>query len=192
MNGLSGIFIFPREDKKKLETLNVLTYEDIENLNIKAIVEKALKNVIESTEKLGMKITSDTDWKFVDIILRDLDNDCKFDDIECDIDNDCTINSKNTNVEDVDICASSSILFDDSDFKLESLELKDFSKQISRKSITENSPFVEIKVNDKIMIVKKSSYCWLLDECKGKISTDRLRRFITLNNTNKRKNCTKV
>jgi len=99
--------------------------------------------------------------------------------------------TENLVVEDVDICASSSILLDESDFKLESLELKDFSKRISRKSITENSPFVEIKVNDKIMIVKKS-YCWLLDQCKGKISTDRLRRFITLNNTNKRKNCTKV
>ena len=65
---------------------------------------------------MGIKITSDTDWKVVDILLRNLDNDCKLDDIERDIDNDCTINSKNTNVEDMDICASSSILFDNFDF----------------------------------------------------------------------------
>lgn len=43
------------------------------------------------------------------------------------------------------------------------------------------------------MIVKKSSYCWFLDECKGKISTDRLRRFISSNKINKRtKNCTEM
>jgi len=42
------------------------------------------------------------------------------------------------------------------------------------------------------MIVKKSSYCWLLDECNGKVSTDRLRRFITDNTNNKTKNCTKM
>jgi len=56
MNDLSGIFIFPREDKKELETLNVLTYEDIENLNIKEIVEKALKNV---TERLLMLLKNE-------------------------------------------------------------------------------------------------------------------------------------
>lgn len=194
VNDLSGIFRFPREDKKKLKPLNVFTYEDIENINIVEIVEKALKNAVENTEKLGMKITSDTDWKLIDIPLQTLDNDCKFDDAEHEIDNNCIINARSTNVEDVDfdICASSSIFLDNSDFKLENLELKDFSKQISRKSITENSPFIEIKVNNKIMIVKKS-YCWLLDENKGKISTDRLRRFITVNKTNKRtKSYTKV
>jgi len=41
------------------------------------------------------------------------------------------------------------------------------------------------------MIVKKSSYCWLLDECNGKVSTYKLP--FTTNNTNKRtKNRTKM
>lgn len=113
--------------------------------------------------------------------MQTLDNDSKFDDIECEIDNHCTINTKNIDVDNIDICASNSILFDNpGDFQLESLELKDFSKQVPQESITENSPFIEIKVDNK-MIVKKSSYCWFLDECKGKISKDRLRRFITVN-----------
>lgn len=173
-NDLSGIFKFPKEDKKMSKTQNsVFTYEVIENLNIKEIIEEALKNAIEKTEKLGMKIEIDTDWKFVDISLHSplhmLKDNCKFDNIECEIDNDCTINARSTNVEDVD----NSILFDNPDnFKLKSLELKDFSKQFSQKSITENSPFIEI-INDKIMIVKKSSYCWFLDDCKSKVSTDR-------------------
>lgn len=131
------------------KTQNILTYEVIESLNIKEIVEEALKNAIENTEKLGMKIESDTDWKFVDIPLHMLKDDCKFDDIEHEIDNDCTINARSINVDDVD----NSILFDNpDDFKLKSLGLKDFSKQLSQKSITENSPFIEITVNDKIMI----------------------------------------
>lgn len=189
MNDLSGVFKFPRQDKKMLKTESVLTYEIIENLNVKEIIELALKNAIENTNKLGMKIENDTHWKFINIPLQIVD-DNKFDDTEREIDNDCSINIGSTNVEDVD----NSILFDNSDnFKLESLELKDFSKQVSQKSITEDSPFIEIKVNDKIMIVKKSSYCWLLDECKGKVSTDRLQRFITSNKINKRtKNCTKM
>lgn len=190
MNDLSGVFKFPREDKKTLKIQNVLTYEAIENLKIEEIIEEALKNAIESTEKLGMKIKSDADWKLVDIPLQTVDDDCKFDDIEREIDNDCSINVRSTNVEDI----NNSILFDNlGDFKLENLELKDFSKQVPQKSITENSPFIKIKVNDKIMIVKKSSYCWFLDECNGKVSTDRLRRFITGNKINKRKkNYTKM
>lgn len=134
MNDLQGIFKFPREDTKKLKcsnTLNVFTCKDIEDLNITEIVNDSLKNVIKSTEELGIQITSDTDWKLVDIPLQTLDDDCKFDDMEYEIDNGCVINAKSTNVEDVDICVSSSVLFDDpNDIKLENLELKDFSEKV--------------------------------------------------------------
>jgi len=148
MNDLSEVFKFPRKTKKALKTQNVLTYEVIENLEIKEIVEKALKNAIENTEKLGIKIKSDTDWKFIDIPLQTINDDCKFDDIEREIDNNCCINARSTSVEDVD----NSILFDNSDdFKSERLELKDFS---STTEITENSLFIMIKTNGKIIIVK--------------------------------------
>ncbi|KAL0100589.1 hypothetical protein PUN28_019732 [Cardiocondyla obscurior] len=190
MNDLQEIFKFPREDKKKLKcsnTLNVITCKDIEDLNITEIVEEALKNAIKSTEELGIEVTSDTDWKLVDIPLQTLDDDCKFEDMECEIDNNCIINAKSTNTEDVDICISNSDLFDDpNDIRSENLELKDFSEKVSKSSIIENSPFIEIEINKKIIVVKKSSYCWLLDEGNGKISTDRLRRFMTGNTINKR------
>jgi len=55
MNDLSGVFKFSRENKKTSKTQNVRTYEVIENLKIKEIVEKALKNAIGNTEKLGIK-----------------------------------------------------------------------------------------------------------------------------------------
>jgi len=62
--------------------------------------------------------------------------------IKREIDNDCCINAKSINVEKVD----NSILFDNfDDFKSKRLELKDFSRQILQKSITENSLFIKIK-----------------------------------------------
>ncbi|KAL0100980.1 hypothetical protein PUN28_019401 [Cardiocondyla obscurior] len=174
MNDLQEIFKFSREDKKKLKcsnTLNVITCKDIEDLNITEIVEEALKNAIKSTEELGIEVTSDTDWKLVDIPLQTLDDDCKFED-------------GITNTEDVDICISNSDLFDDpNDIRSKNLELKDFSEKVSKSSITENSLFIEIEINNKIIVVKKFSYCWFLDEGNGKISTDRLRRFMTVSSS---------
>lgn len=51
------------------------------------------------------------------------------------------------------------------------------------KSFFENGPFLKIKCNQKIIIIKKSSLCWLLDEGCDKISSDRLQRFISKNKT---------
>lgn len=41
-----------------------------------------------------------------------------------------------------------------------------------------NTEFVCVTVNNKDLIIKKSSLCWLLDNKCNKISNDRLRRFI--------------
>jgi len=65
-------------------------------------LSKALKNAIKSNKKLGIKIKSDIDWKFIDIPLQTVNGDCKFNDTECEIDNDCCINARSTSVEDVD------------------------------------------------------------------------------------------
>lgn len=56
------------------------------------------------------------------------------------------------------------------------LTLKDFS--VSKNCIDENSPFVEIKFDDNIkrIVVKKSSFCWLLRKDWQRMSSDRLRR----------------
>ncbi|CAH1112900.1 unnamed protein product [Psylliodes chrysocephalus] len=56
------------------------------------------------------------------------------------------------------------------------LDLKDYSDRI--KSVDENSPYVKVQLKDKSAIIKKSSYCWLLSESNGRISNDRLKRFI--------------
>jgi hypothetical protein len=54
--------------------------------------------------------------------------------------------------------------------------LRDFSKKV--RSVTEKSPYIKIIIDEKSYIIKKSSYCWLLDQSNGRVGTDRLKRFI--------------
>lgn len=56
------------------------------------------------------------------------------------------------------------------------IDLKDYSA--TNIDLCEMSPFLEVVLpNNKHIVTKKSSYCWLLEEGKGRISTDRLKRF---------------
>ena len=58
------------------------------------------------------------------------------------------------------------------------IDLKDYSAK--NVSISEESPFLKLVLpNNKTTVIKKSSYCLLLDEGNGKISTDRLKRFVS-------------
>lgn len=67
--------------------------------------------------------------------------------------------------------------------EMDSLDLKDFSNKFTEADITEKSPYVRVKLKEKYLIIKKSSFCWLLDESSGKVSKDRLRRFYSSNRT---------
>lgn len=42
------------------------------------------------------------------------------------------------------------------------------------------SPFIQIKIKNNSMVIKKSTLCWLLDNENNLVSTDRLRRFFLL------------
>lgn len=69
------------------------------------------------------------------------------------------------------------------------LNLKDFSKQfmndddLSISKIPISSPFVKVILANKTsMVIKKSSLCWLLEQPRNRVSSDRLRRFINTSN----------
>lgn len=74
------------------------------------------------------------------------------------------------------------------------LNLKDFSMEFSNDddvlcntSVLIDSSFVKVTLKNKTsMIIKKSSLCWLLEQPRDRVSSDRLRRFI--NNSNSRVN----
>lgn len=75
------------------------------------------------------------------------------------------------------------------------LNLKDFSlsnKFLNSILVNENkehfpqTEFVKVTLDeDSMMIIKKSSLCWLFDNNNKKVSNDRLRRFVN-KKTNKR------
>jgi len=70
------------------------------------------------------------------------------------------------------------------------LNLKDFRKQsmndddLSISKIPISSSFVNVILANKTsMIIKKSSLCWLLEQPRDRVSSDRLRRFINTSNS---------
>lgn len=65
----------------------------------------------------------------------------------------------------------------------EDLNLTDYS--VAKKSIHkfDESPFVELLVGGKRTVLKKTSFCWLLNSGNERVSTDRLKRFISQSNT---------
>lgn len=56
------------------------------------------------------------------------------------------------------------------------VDLRDFSKYLTNKTIDETSPYVQLQCLTKKMIVKKTSLCWFLREDTYKLSSDRLIR----------------
>lgn len=69
----------------------------------------------------------------------------------------------------------------------EFLDMKNFESKFDEEAYGgfKNSPFIKIKTNNnKSMIIKKSTLCWLLDNKKDIVSTDRLRRFIPIVSNN--------
>lgn len=103
-----------------------------------------------------------------------------------DVENDEAEIDDNLNDNTLDGKFETNFIFDaeiDIDENVESLELRDFSNQIPNP--TEESPYLRISVENKFIIVKKSSFCWFLDQSGGKVSTDRIRRFFSKKNETK-------
>lgn len=61
--------------------------------------------------------------------------------------------------------------------KLRSITLKNFAENFDSEKVPENSPYVEVYNNGKKrIIVKKTSFCWLLRKDSQRLSSDRLER----------------
>lgn len=154
------------------------------NLDFDKIVGQAMRDASQDCQKLGLQLEHD-DCNIVDIAnnWQDEEND-------------------SVNRETVNTCGNldlnltdnfNTFIINDSvleGLNRENLDLKDYSGDYANKDLAECSPFVRVNLsNGKSKIIKKSSFCWLLYEGKGKVSVDRLRRFVT--NTKLSKNPTK-
>jgi len=61
--------------------------------------------------------------------------------------------------------------------RITDLNLKDYSKELGEVVLSTDIPFVCLCLSpSREVIIKKSSLCWLLENNKDRISTDRLRR----------------
>lgn len=65
---------------------------------------------------------------------------------------------------------------------LKNIQLKNYANKVKRDDIDGVGPYIEIKCSDnKKVVVKKTSFCWLLGTETKKVSNDRLRRVMHTN-----------
>lgn len=168
---IGGDFFFPREEKRQLAMIapSEISQEDIIKLDIETIVDKALKDILNQIKEMDI-FFEENDYFSIDILPTfdsGLDESSEKKSLMC-IDTVHDISDPNYIYE----CDS-----EEEPVEYKTLLLKDYSE--STTDLSPTSPFLKIKVKNKIAIIKKSSFCWLLDESNGRLSTDRLQRFIS-------------
>ncbi|CAH0558700.1 unnamed protein product [Brassicogethes aeneus] len=181
-NNLKGQFVFPREEKKAIHNTVTLNESKFLELDIEETVIQALNDAIRDVKDIGIIFESD-EWKYIDMPVYNLENiDLDINDLD---EQEIEIDDGEVQIEDqnsfqnlnVDNFADFSLESDDKpEEEIDDLQLKDYSNKVFE--LTEDSPFVEVKLtNKKTKILKKSSLCWFFDEHSSRVSTDRLRRF---------------
>lgn len=181
LNDLQNVFIFPRDNLRRAKEPTILNTNVNLNLDFDEIVSRAKKDAMEDCKNLGVEIENNF-CNIVDIINRWQNEDDDSLKREINIENRETVSTVEN--QDLEPNATDNFRnFVDNDSVLETLNREDLDlKDYSYKNIdlTESSPFVKISLpKGKSKIIKKSSFCWLLFEGKGKVSVDRLRRFVT-------------
>ncbi|KAF5283137.1 hypothetical protein FQR65_LT14066 [Abscondita terminalis] len=179
---LSEKFLFPREEKKALSKLVDLSKEDLLKLDVEREIMHALNDALLDGESVGIRLIAE-EWKYIDVPLCLSEPVEELDLHDVEIDNDQI--EINEDHDGTDFLSKIVLGCEEKDSgndakQFSTLKLVDYSKKISNLSVV--SPFVEVQMeNGKKIVVKKSSLCWFLDENNGRVSTDRLRRFMVRN-----------
>lgn len=201
INDLKNVYTFPRETKKQKSQNNCIISEDIlKNVDIEKIVNNALNDALKDARNLEMEVTEDDCYS---LDIKQSKNISKSANLDSDVDldlkepTDFEIDSEITRHQEEEPENSLLNQILNNDFILDSevrevgnkedaTNLKDFSHKHIK--ISENSSFMKINLpQNKTAIIKKSSYCWLLSDNNGKVSSDRLKRFIVSEKKNVRK-----
>lgn len=171
------------DSQKLLRTLGIIMQEEtmiIDDLVLNISIEKLYKT---------MDKTINDDYVSSDVNFITSDGDPDKNDLGENMND--SVNYHDNNKTDLnpdeidnelDLCSLSSI-----ENIREFLNLKNFESKFDEEAYGgfKNSPFIKIKTNNnKSMIIKKSTLCWLLDNKKDIVSTDRLRRFIPIVSNN--------
>ncbi|KAK4882365.1 hypothetical protein RN001_005684 [Aquatica leii] len=182
VSDLKDEFIFPRERKKDttgIPTKNIQILPDMINIEIDSIVEDALENAYQDAKTVGMLVKKDICY----LAELAINPEIEFGEVQTDITsvtNDQPEYSLEENLERNILAEDNHLLQsnanDDVSQLQNDIELKDYSNK--NVDLSENSPYLKVTLPTKTMVIKKSAYCWLLDTGNGKITSDRLKRFI--------------
>ncbi|KAK4881189.1 hypothetical protein RN001_004508 [Aquatica leii] len=204
-NDLNETFVFPRESKRlrksKIDSEMDSEDFDVKNISgheIQATLESALQDVMFKIRELGMSVIGNC-WNHIDTpgISDNRENIQNIHDeihdekkILIDVGADETNSLSKRFLENLETGKrETSELPDDllknlqkihsiNGISSDGLHHKDYSAK------KETGRYVAVSVGDKTLIIRKSSLCWLLDQGKERVSSDRLGRFI-LNNKSK-------
>ncbi|CAG9765761.1 unnamed protein product [Ceutorhynchus assimilis] len=188
------------------DTVNIINLQD-ENTSsnssitqIEKIVKTALEDALNDAKNLEMEVTENDRYSLDIKESKNLIDNSRIS-TNLDLDHDLDLNLDEPTDSEIDaeisrhqdepennlqkqISLNDFMLDTDADtedkevcVKEDAINLKDFSYKNMK--ITENSPFIKINLpQNKSAVIKKSSYCWLLSDNNGKVSSDRLKRFI--------------
>lgn len=172
-------FVFPRQ-KRKENLGNVIINPDLDGLDISEIINQAMEDALTEAEELGIDADRTICWR-MDTTAVEPEH-IELDDGEEEIiENELILDSEGEKDLFKDFLANDKELVSPGENIKTSIEtdldLKDYSDK--NVDVSENGSYVKLFLPDsKTIVVKKSSYCWLLDEGNGRVSTDRLKRFI--------------
>ncbi|KAK4876529.1 hypothetical protein RN001_009035 [Aquatica leii] len=195
MQDLKEVIVFPREEKKRMKRMlnPTLDLKEFSDAMINEAVENALEDVLKSTRELDI-IVDDLSACYTAIPLIQSSEDEKdvlIDDKMIDTSNGNSIDANRLQnftslpIEETDdnnlIDANSDMRKNLSDISsagiIDDLIMRSYDDKMADE-IIEEDPYVRVTVGNKSKVIKKSSLCWLLEETKNRISTDRLKRFL--------------
>nr|CAI5842637.1 unnamed protein product [Callosobruchus analis] len=179
LSDLSDIFVFLREANKREREFYTPTLDELLNLDIEQVIMNCLSQAILTAKELGIEPT-DEDWKNIKLLPR-------FETVTKKVSTEYYQDSEENSEEEIDKgtiyneddskCELNVIIEnqnqENDNKKINMLGLKNYSDTVQ--DITEDSQYVKIVIDNKVAVIKKSSYIWLLDEHEGKISNDRMR-----------------
>lgn len=184
-----------------------VTQQEINNISFQDLIEKAMTDAYTDAVSFGMNIDKEEAMscnisvangdKNIEMNLNLNESEDESDDDEEQKDQEKRVEIETENgKEDIeseefpivqtflnnDLQLHSHFNSDNENTVTKDIDLKDYSHK--NVDLSENSIFLKVILpstfpNVKTAVIKKSSYCWMLDEGNGRVSTDRLKRFIT-------------
>lgn len=187
IHDLKDSFIFPREIKKLKKNSNFISpSESPSDLNIDELIQKSRENAFTDATNLGMFVDiNSTDVLDINLDISKLVSDDTIDNVN---NQETAYERSDTTIQNTEEQALITSFLENDAILRNTLDkdadLKDYSgKNIE---ISETSPYLKIYFNNVWKIIKKSSFCWLLEEGSGRVSNDRLKRFFVSNRSSNR------